>query len=260
MSARIGIKKFVARGAAPRIVPNSYVSMFLNGAAAAAPPTRPAGAAGLAVGGWARKQKTGDGGGTGETDKAVHKMLWSLDTRLRIQEGRLPCYFLAEKDEVLVPAMIEGNRIYDDSKPDKGKPHSMGPRRTTLAAAFLNRIASADLTQAGLTGSDLLVTFFNRTAALTKTITVEEQQVLLKHLLESYTTPQMLETEVRACMFFKTKKNPKYLFSIEFNDHSPLKHCYDYIRICLKGAGAEPTDGSPPMGPLIRDIPRHQQQ
>ena len=62
-------------------------------------------------------------------------------------EGLLPCYFLAEEDKIIVPAMNEGNSLYDGNKPEKGLPHPLGPRRTSLAAAFLNCIGAVDLTK-----------------------------------------------------------------------------------------------------------------
>ena len=86
-----------------------------------------------------KNRKIKDGG-----EGAIHKVLWSLDTRLRHLEGKLPSYFLSANDEVVVPAMIGANKIYDGQH-TKGAAHPMGPRRTTLAAGFLKRVAEIDL-------------------------------------------------------------------------------------------------------------------
>ena len=195
------------------------------------------------------------------SDEAVNKVLWQLDSRVRTLEGKAPSWFLAADDPVVVPAMINANKTYDD-RHTKGVAHPMGPRRTTLAAGFLSRIAMADLK---LPDQKAEVTHFinqtNTLAAMSKTMTIEEQQVFLKHLLSSYTTPQLMEPEIASLLFFKCKKQDaekkdRYFFQIELQPSSPLIHCYPFIRLAMIGANAIPADGPPPAGPLIRDIPR----
>ena len=68
--------------------------------------------AGDAAEGGARgnKRKGGDGG-----DTAIHKMLWSLDSRVRTVESKVPSYFLTADESVLVPALLAPNNIYDVS-------------------------------------------------------------------------------------------------------------------------------------------------
>ena len=105
--------------------------MFLNNAPAAEGPDL-------------KKRKGQERSKGGEA--AVNKMLWNLDFRTRTLEGKVPSYFLAEDDQVIVPAMLAAAKLYDDQA-QKGVAHPLGPKRTTLAAGFLNRIALADLSQ-----------------------------------------------------------------------------------------------------------------
>ena len=203
----------------------------------------------------AKNRKTKDGG-----EGAIHKILWSLDTRLRHLEGKLPSYFLCATDPVVVPAMQAANKIYDD-KHVKGAAHPLGPRRTTLAAGFFQRVAECDLTK--VEGEALA---FSKEcdviAGMAKTITIAEQKALLLKLLAGYTSPQHLETEIAACLFFKCKnkgkesKEDRFFFAIEVQQQSFLVHVFPLIRLVLKGAKATLADGPPPPGPLIRDIPR----
>ena len=69
-----------------------------------------------------------------------------------------------------------------------------------------------------------------------------------------------MEPEVSACLFFKCKKEKdgkvRYFFAIELAQGSNLIKCIPFIKMCLMSAAAKPTDGPPPRGPLIRDIPR----
>ena len=202
-----------------------------------------------------KNRKIKDGG-----ERAIHKVLWSLDTRLRHLEGKLPSYFLSASDQVVVPAMIGANKIYDGQHV-KGAAHPLGPRRTTLAAGFLKRVAEIDLAKVE---GELAVFAKNcdEISVLTKTITIAEQKALLIKLLASYTTPQLLEQEIAACLFFKCKKQDKdskedrYFFAIEVQQQSFLVHIFPLMRLMLKGAKATLADGPPPSGPLIRDIPR----
>ena len=224
--------------------------MFLNGAQAEVA------AKGAEASDRFHKRKGVGGGG----DDAIHKMLWSLDSRIRTQEGKVPSFFLLGTDPVLVPALIQGNATYD-SLHTKGVAHPLGPRRTTLAAAFLRRIAEADLSQTSEASARFLKEA-DQIAAFTKTITILEQQKLLIHLLTTYTSANLLETEIAACLFFKCKKpnkekNERYFFSIEIQPSSPMIHIYPFIRLAMIGAAAIPADGPPPLGPLIRDIPRN---
>ena len=211
-----------------------------------------------AVGEPAHKKHKGRESKGGES--AVNKMLWNLDFRTRTLEGKVPSYFLAESDVIVVPALLAAAKVYDDLS-QKGVAHPMGPKRTTLAAGFLNRIATADLTQ--VEGEALkYVQEQDKIAELTRTIKVAEQQALLQHLLKSYVTAKHMEPEIAHCQFFKCKKPSKgdtsarYFFSIELQGHSPLVHCYPFIRVAMIGAGAVYADGPPPLGPQIRDIPR----
>ena len=213
----------------------------------------------------ARKKRKGLGvkGGDGEdekTEKATHKLLWSLDNRVRQLEGQIPSYFLSEGDTLLLPALENANKGWE-GKLKKGEKHPDGPRRTTLAAGVLNALAKADLSQASVESKEE-IKFYDELAAMTKTPTVAEQQEILKKLLASYTSAQKLEPEVTVCSFFTTKKpdasgKKRYFFALEFSPLSPLRHTVEYVRICLKAAGAVQNDGPPPMGPLIREIPRH---
>ena len=187
-------------------------------------------------------------------------MLWNLDFRTRTLEGKVPSYFLAESDTVIVPALQAAAKVYDDQA-QKGVAHPLGPKRTTLAAGFLNRIVTADLAQ--VQGDALKhMQDQDKICELTKTIKIAEQQTLMQHLLQSYTTAKHMEQEIAHCQFFKCKKPTKgettarYFFSIEIQSHSPLVRCYPYIRLALMGAGAIYADGPPPLGPLIRDIPK----
>ena len=107
---------------------------MFQAAAAAAPPAE----------GRNTRQKTDTKKGPGEAqvEKTVHKMLWSVDNRLRHIEGRTTSFFLVEGETFLIPALEQANKGYD-SKMQKGQAHPDGPRRTTLAAGALNAIAAA---------------------------------------------------------------------------------------------------------------------
>lgn len=94
-----------------------------------------------------RRSEKDTGAGEAQVEKATHRMLWSLDSRVRHIEGQTPSYFLVEGDTLLIPGLEGANRVYD-SKIKRGTPHPDGPRRTSLAAAALNAIADADLTAA----------------------------------------------------------------------------------------------------------------
>ena len=176
-----------------------------------------------AMGDTSRQPKRQRGGEDGEGGWAGNKMLHSLDARMRTQEGMLATYFLAEGDMVLVPAMVEGNKYYDDARPDKGQPHVYGPRRTSLGKAFLNKLSTIDITKSEGKEAEA-IQFFDSIAAATNGPTVGQQLGLLKTLNAKLNTPQLLEGEICACMFFKTKKSPRYIFSIQFQPGSPYKH------------------------------------
>ena len=193
---------------------------------------------------------------TGSSMSRTYRMLHNLDTRVRAQEGQLSAFFLAEGETVLLPALLAANKHYEDLKPSKGQPHQLGPRRTTLAGAVMLALAKADLSKCSKTELEL-IEFYNAIAEKAHTPAIHEQQEIMKVLVAKYTTAQMMEPEVRNCQFFKTKQSPRYLFAIEFQPHSPLRHCYEFIRVGLLCANAIPTDGSPPKGPLIREIPFH---
>ena len=210
-----------------------------------------------------KHQRTGanqKGAGEAQVEKTTHKMLWSLDSRMRHMEGQVPSYFLTEGDKLLIPALEQANKNYD-SKLKKGTPHPDGPRRTTLAAAALNAIAEADIDAAEGEAKEQ-IEFFDKLAAMTKSPTIKEQQWVLKTCLQSYTTAQKMETEILTCQFFATKKQTtegkkRYFFALEFSPTSPLRHTVEFARVVFQAIGAKPTDGPPPLGPIIRDIPRH---
>ena len=209
----------------------------------------------------AKKHKSDgpDGDGT-TTDKAVHKMIWSLDARTRNLEGMIPSFFLSEDDKFIVPSLLEANKVYDTAL-IKGKPHPHGPRRTSLAAAFLNTIAKADLSKATPATTTMIATL-DKALTLCKSPTIAEQQTILKGLLETFTSAQIMEPEVNHCSFFGTKKpgedgKKRYYFSIAFSPQSMLRHIVEFVRVSMSAAGAKQTDGPPPLGPIIRDIPRY---
>ena len=205
------------------------------------------------------KKRKGAGGG-GDTESAVNRLLWSLDTRLRHLEGKTPSYFIDADEQFVVPALIQANKLYDD-KHVKGSAHPLGPRRTSLAAGFLMQIAKAQLDKAE--GAALVyMNEWNKIAGMTSGMDMKEQQALLTYLLSTYTSAQHLEPEIAACLFFKCKKPDKttkkerQFFAIEIQPHSPLINVYPYIRMALASAGATAADGPPPSGPLIRGVPR----
>ena len=200
----------------------------------------------------AKKVKRGDR--EDDNGGSQNKMLHNLDTRLRSMEGRTATYFLTPTSP-FVSALQTANEAYDSKKPAKGQPHEFGPRRTTLAGAFLVCLSQVDLTACSSSEQEL-VKFFNQVAAATGQPTVEKQKELLANLVAHYTTPKLLEPEISVCQFFKTRKQDKFIFAIEFQPHSPLRHCYELVRVGLISSGATLADGSPPRGPLIREIPR----
>ena len=116
------------------------------------------------------------------------------------------------------------------------------------------------LTQADLSILDedgkKMVAFFDTIAVKVGNPKVEQQKQLMAQLVTQYSSPKLLEPEIQTCLFFKTKKAGKFVFAIEFQPHSPLRYCYEFVRIGLHGSGATMADGSPPRGPLFRDIPR----
>lgn len=201
------------------------------------------------------KRHRGDDGEAGDKEGSICRLLHQFDARIRAQEGLAATYFLAEGDQVIVPAMVEGNTYYENNKPEKGQPHMFGPRRTTLAAAFLRKLIQIDLTKSGQKETEL-IQFFDQIAGITKNPTVVQQLELLKVLVAKFNTPKLLEGEISLCQFFKTKKSPKYVFSIVFQQGSPFQHTYDLVRVGLMGAGATLADGPPPPGPGIRAIPK----
>ena len=202
-----------------------------------------------------------DNENTHDTDTAVHKMAWNLDTRVRHIEGMIPSFFLLETDTIIVPHMIAGNTKYD-SQLKKGQPHPHGPRRTSLAAAFLNAISVAELDKA-VGEVEIQRDFYDSVAELAKIPKMAEQQILLKKLLTSYDTAKKMEPEITQCLFFKTKKpDPdskanRYYFSIAFSPFSPLRHTAEFVRLCIMSSNAMVLDGPPPLGTIMRDIPRH---
>ena len=185
----------------------------------------------------------------------VCSMLHNLDARMRAQEGKVATYFLPDSDPAIVLPMIAANKAYDDKKPERGKPHEFGPRRTTLAGGCLLAISKVDLKALGAVEQQYMV-WFDQIATQTGTPSVAAQLGLLKELLKTLDTAQKLEPEIAVCQFFKTKKASKYIFAIEFQPYSPFRHTYDLIRLVLSAAGGVAADGSPPRGPQIRDIPR----
>ena len=208
-----------------------------------------------------KKRKGPERWGEQEENKGAGKgrLMWSLDYRLRTLEGKVPTYFLAEEDKLLVPAMTEAAQRYD-SKLVKGQAHPDGPKRTTLAAAALNALALADLTKADQ-NTTAMITEFDKISALAHAPSVAEQQTILVTALASYTTAKKMEPEVSACVFYRTKKKGpdgknKILFQLEFSDKSPLRHTVEFTRVCMSAIGATSLDGPPPPGPLIREVPR----
>ena len=156
---------------------------------------------------------------------------------------------------------MEGANKQYESRLKNGVAHPDGPRRTTLAAGFLNAIVQAKL-DAAEPAIVQQIKFYDEIAGLTKSPTIAEQQVILTKLLASYTTAKKMEPEISLCQFFPTKKpgtggKKRYYMAIEFSPSSPLRHVVEFVRVCLQAAGAIPIDGPPPMGPIIRDIPRY---
>ena len=182
------------------------------------------------------------------------KMLHNLDMRLRNIEGKVPTYFLTGEN-IFSKALLNANKIYDDQKPARGQPHQLGPRRTTLAGSFLLTLSTANLKEAQAKEREL-IKFFDTIAQAVGNPTIEAQQTLLASLVAHYTTPKLLEPEIASCQFFKTKRAEKFIFMLEFQPHSPLRHCYEFVRVGLSTAGATLADGPPPRGPIIRDISR----
>jgi len=201
-----------------------------------------------------RPGKRSRGEGKGDEAGSVNKVLHNLDARVRNQEGKTATYFVSDQSP-LAQALVKANEHYDAKKPAKGQPHELGPRRTTLAGAFLLALSQADLGAIGQEEKNM-IGFFDTVAEKVGGPKIQDQQQLVISLVATYNTPKLLEPEIQTCMFFKTKKTNKYVFAIEFQPHSPLRHCYEFVRIGLMGAGATLADGSPPRGPLIRDIPR----
>ena len=106
--------------------------------------------------------------------------------------------------------LIEANTYYDSKKPAKGQANELGPRRTTLAGGFLLELSRANL--ATCTASQQqMVGFFDTVAVTVGNPTIEKQHALLVSLVAHYNTPKMLEPEIAACLFFKTKKADKYI-------------------------------------------------
>ena len=117
-------------------------------------------------------------------------------------------------------------------------------------------LSQADLTASG-PSEQALIAFYDKIAEQAGQPKVEVQKQMLVDMMAHFNTPQLLEPEIASCMYFKTKKSEKYIFSIEFQPHSPLRHCYEFVRVGLLGSGATLTDGPPPRGPLIRGIPKN---
>ena len=119
----------------------------------------------------ASKHGAGYKGGEATVEKAQHKMLWSLDSRLRHVAGQVPSYFLLEGDTLLIPALEDANKQYD-SKRKKGTAHPDGPRRTTLAAAAaFNAMSTADLSAAEGEAKEAIA-FYDKMVAMTKSPTI----------------------------------------------------------------------------------------
>ena len=176
-----------------------------------------------------KKRKTAGPDNEEKIEKASHKMMWSLDTRVRQMEGQVPSYFLTEGETLLVPALEQANKNWE-AKLQKGAAHPDGPRRTTLAAGVLNALSKADLSRADQEAQQE-IQFYNNMAAMTKSPTVEEQQQILITLLQSYTTAQRMEPEVTVCSFFSTEKarcrrKKEILFLDSIFPHVPSQaHC-----------------------------------
>lgn len=211
-----------------------------------------------AAAGSRHEKRKGAGGGGTEGESAVNKLLWSLDTRLRHLEGKTPSCFLDSDDKIIVPALIQADKKYDD-KHIKGSAHPMGPRRTSLAAGFLTQISKAQLDKA----EGAALTYMekcDKVAEMKKGMDMKEQQALLVYLLSTYTTAQHLEPETAACFFFKckkpnkTSKKERHFFALRLQPHSPLVNVYPFIRMALVFANATSADGPPPASPLVRGV------
>ena len=207
--------------------------------------------------------KGGGGGKNKDSQTNIYKMLWSLDTRLRHTEGMIPAYLIPEEDTSIVPSMIAGNKTYDD-RMKKKTAHPDGPRRTSLAAALLNCIAHLD-PKAFTEEQVKSVNFYDEAAKISKSPSMIEQKKLLEAVLASYTTAQKMETEISVCVFFLCKKagadgKKRYLLSLQFSPMTPLRHCVEYVRICIEGTGAIPADGPPPTRTDYQRHPKTQNE
>lgn len=100
----------------------------------------------------------------------------------------------------------------------------------------------------------------DKVAEMKKGMDIKDQQALLVYPLSTYTTAQLLEPEIAACLFFKCKKPDKdskkerHFFALEPQPHSPLGNVYPFIRMAQVFANAKAADGPPPAGPLIRGV------
>ena len=125
-------------------------------------------------------------------------MLHNLDTRLRAQEGKVSTYFFEQNNPFAVE-LEKANTFYDSKKPAKGQPHELGPRRTTLAGAFLLALSKCDLT---LPSMKPAIDFFNKIATTLQNPTIEQQKAILVELMAAYSSPKNMEMEISQCLFF----------------------------------------------------------
>ena len=119
-------------------------------AKAAAMEVEVGGEAGEAGVGGAKKLKRGAEDRTdpkgGSSTGGVHaRLMHQMDYRIRIMEGHIPTFFLAQNDTVLLPAMQAGEKVYTKKTPEKGQPHPLGAKRLQLGATLLNCVASMDI-------------------------------------------------------------------------------------------------------------------
>ena len=223
-------------------------------------------AAASAGGGGGRRgtRRKTEGGAEGEDEDTPggSRLLSLVDYRLRVLEGKLPTFFLKHDDSFILPALQAANKLYDDKKLAKGKAHPLGARRCTYAAAFLNCIVTAKLDEGDwLLKIQAAILAHDTYAGFVGVPTIAKQKECLTGLLRTFSTAEMMGAEVSACTFIKCKKpdangKARYLFGLEIDHMSALRYCVDFMKITLEGVGAVRVDGPPPMGPLVRALPK----
>ena len=163
-------------------------------------------------------------------------------------------FFLqGDQPKGLVTKLLEAEAYYKTRAPDKGMPHPLLNKKSTIMAGLLNWVAAQDYTVLAGTQVEGEAVRQNKLLAAAGMLSLEQQLAALRAMVGEYKEAVQLEREIGSCAFFGAKKDKeKMVLTWAILPYSPLMRINALLVFAVEAVGAVRAPGPAPKGPLYR--------